>query len=43
VYVCAGEREDAAVSRDLVAAERNAGFIGDAVREIQVPPLPFSN
>ena len=33
---CVGEREDAAVPRDLVAAERNAGFIGEAVREIQV-------
>lgn len=31
-----GEREDAAVPRDLVAAERNAGVIGEAVRDIQI-------
>lgn len=31
-----GEREDAAVSRDKVAAERNAGIIGEAVRDIQI-------
>lgn len=31
-----GEREGAAVPRDQVAAERNAGVIGDAVREIQI-------
>eukprot|EP00249_Psilotum_nudum_P011296 c23084_g1_i2 orf=173-1279(+) len=29
-------REDAAVPRDLVAAERNSGVVGDAVREIQM-------
>ncbi|KAI5064056.1 hypothetical protein GOP47_0020726 [Adiantum capillus-veneris] len=31
-----GEREDAAVSRDVLAAERNAGAIGERIREIQI-------
>ncbi|MCO5564090.1 hypothetical protein L7F22_017746 [Adiantum nelumboides] len=31
-----GEREDAAVSRDVLSAERNAGVIGERIREIQI-------